>query len=193
MEAFILAGGQSRRFGENKALFKLNGKRVIERIVETARAVCPDVYVVVKDKKAFESLKLPLVEDLYSVQSPIVGIYTALEVSRGGNVLILSADIPLIKRDVLRILMDSYREPVTVFKIGDRVHPLIGIYSKTLKGTLKEYIESGHRSVMGFLERTGFNAIEQEAVMRVDPELDSFLNMNTKEDLKELMEKTGWT
>ncbi len=193
MEAFILAGGQSRRFGENKALFKLGQKRVIDRIIETAKLVCPTVTVVVKSRETFRSLKVPVVEDLYDFQSPVVCIYTALETAVCESVMILSVDIPLIKESVLRLLVKSYREPVTIFRARGKLHPLIGVYSKALNEELREYIESGHRSVMGFLERVDFNVVGEEVVRKVDPELESFLNMNTKDDLREVLERREWT
>ncbi len=193
MEAFILAGGQSRRFGEDKALCKIGKESVLERTVRIVRSVCPDVYLVVKDKSKYSFLDISILEDAVPFQSPIAGIYTALLNLRLEKALIVSVDLPLLKKEVLEILVSSYKEPATVFRIGKKLHPLVGIYSKELLPLLDDYIRRGERSVVGFLKEVSFNVVTEDIVLKVDPRLDSFLNMNTKEDLELVLERKGWT
>ncbi len=189
MECFILAGGQSRRFGEDKLSYSLGGRRVIERVFETALEVFDRVLVITKNPKRLTFLKGPLITDLLPLQAPIVGLYTATVKAKGEIFALLSGDIPLIKREVLQILRDRGEPPVTVFKAGDRVHPLIGVYSKSLRETIKKRIERNDLSMMGVLEEVGYNLLGEDLVRGVDPNLDSFVNLNTKEDLLIISER----
>ena len=188
MECFILAGGQSRRFGSDKLLEPINSKRTIDYVVASAKKVFPKVYVVAKNKRKFGNLGVPIVEDLMHDQTPLVGIYTALELSSGERVAILSGDMPLMKPEVLRLLKERAREPVTVFRIGGKVYPLVGVYSSSLKDELLEFLKEGKRRVMDFLGRVGCSYIEEDEVKGVDPEFSSFVNMNTREDLERVKE-----
>lgn len=190
-ECFILAGGQSRRFGEDKLLFKIGNVRTVERVIRTAREVCPRVRLVAKDRDKFRDLEVEVVEDLLPDQAPIVGIYTALRTSSESVIVVLSGDLPLLKADVLRLLISKYREPVTVVSSGGKLHPLLGLYSRSLLPSLEEYIDEGRRSLVGFLEMAGCSVVDEEELREVDPDLSSLLNMNTKEDLKRVLERMG--
>ncbi|MDQ7081749.1 MAG: hypothetical protein Q9N34_01200 [Aquificota bacterium] len=106
--------------------------------------------------------------------------------------LLLSGDAPLLKPEVLKLLIRNYRSPITLFSIEGKLYPLIAIYSKDLLTEVKEYIDSGGRSMMGFLERVGYRMITEEEVLPLDPQLSSFLNLNTKDDLSRALEMMGW-
>lgn len=191
MECFILAGGQSRRFGEDKLLYRIGSLRTIDYVIRAAKEVCSKVYVVTKEREKFEGVDADVIEDLLPDQSPAVGLYTALEETGMDRAMILSGDLPLIKPEVLRILIREFGEPVTIFSIKGKLHPLIGIYSKGILPMLGEYLKFGGRSVIGFLESVDYHLLTEEDVYKEDPELISFLNMNTKKDLRRVLELIG--
>jgi molybdopterin-guanine dinucleotide biosynthesis protein A len=193
MDCFILAGGQSRRFGEDKILFRIGPKRTVEYVMEVARRVCDRVFLVVKDRSRFGDLGVEVVEDLLPHRTPLAGILTALRVTEGREVLILGGDMPLMREGVLRLLLREYEEPVTVPTAGGRLQPLVGVYSKGLAGIVEDYMRRGGRSVLGFLESISYKTVPEERVKEVDPDLLSFTNLNTKEDLAEVMERLSWT
>ncbi len=189
MECFILAGGQSRRFGEDKLLYKINSVRTIDYVIGVAKEVCSEVYIVTKDKTKFKDTDAQVVVDLLPDQAPVIGIYTALKESQSEKILILSGDTPLIKRGVLDILIEEYQEPITIFSIKGKLHPLIGMYLRAVLPKLEEYLKIGGRSVIGFIDNIKYKAVTEDKLQDVDPELLSFLNMNTKEDLSLILEK----
>ncbi len=191
MECFILAGGQSRRFGEDKLLYRIGDLRTIDYVIKAAKSVCSKVYVVSKDREKFGDVEAQVMEDVLPDQAPIVGLYTALRESSTGRALILSGDVPLIKPEVLKLLAEEYREPATLFSSEGKLHPLIGIYSRSLLPVLEDYLKLGRRSMVGFLESVSYKVIPEEKLRKVDPKLLSLLNMNTKEDLSRLLEIMG--
>ncbi|EDP75181.1 molybdenum cofactor guanylyltransferase MobA [Hydrogenivirga sp. 128-5-R1-1] len=188
MDCFILAGGQSRRFGGDKLLHRLGGKSTIEYVLETAEQVCDRVHLVVKESGKFKHLGVPTIEDALPFQSPAVGVYTALLNSGSGEVLVLAGDMPLLNPQVLRLLMERYAPPVTLFSIRGKLYPLTAVYSRELLGDLKDFLSSGGRSLVGFLKKLPYTTLTETDVTPIDPELKSFLNMNTREDLTNLME-----
>ncbi len=191
MECYILAGGRSRRFGGDKLLYRINSLRTIEYVVRAAQEVCDYVCVVAKGREKFADLGIPVEEDLLPDQAPIVGLYTALKLCQRDRLLILSGDIPLIKPEVLRLLMEEFREPVTVFSTQGKLHPLVGIYSKALYSLVEEFLKLGRRSLIDLLRSLDFKAVGEDRLRQVDPRLESLTNMNTREDLSVILERLG--
>ncbi|MDQ7082134.1 MAG: molybdenum cofactor guanylyltransferase [Aquificota bacterium] len=128
MECFILAGGQSRRFGEDKILFRIGSRRTVEYVIETARKVCDRVALVVKERERFRDIGVEVLEDLLPDRTPLAGILTALKSAEGSRALILGGDMPLIKEEVLRLLMEEFRQPVTLFRTNRKLQTLVGVY-----------------------------------------------------------------
>ncbi len=178
MKCFILAGGKSRRFGEDKLLYEFKGKKVIERVVETAKKVCDEVFIVAKNPKKFEFLDIPVIIDVSPIQASMVGLYTALSYTKE-PALILSGDLPLITPEVLKRLTDEYEEPITLAKTPDKVHTLVGIYSPKVLKTIEEFLKRENYKLYELVNKVGFKAVEFEGKEAV-----SLLNLNTKEDLK---------
>ncbi len=188
MECFILAGGKSRRFGEDKLLYKLNGKRTIEHVIEAVKKVCKEVYIVAKEKEKFKEMDVPVILDEFEEYASLIGIYTALKHAKG-NALIISGDMPLIKPSVLKKLMELHEKEITIFKDKERIYPFPGIYSKSLLNILEERIKRKDFRIMDFILNAPVKFIDTDILE--SHELDSFINMNTKEDLKLVIERSG--
>ncbi|WP_461829847.1 molybdenum cofactor guanylyltransferase MobA [Aquifex sp.] len=180
MKCFILAGGRSRRFGEDKLLYEYKGKRVIERVVQAAKGVCDELFIVAKDPKKFEFLGIPVIVDALPVQASIVGLYTALSYT-DEPALILSGDLPLITPKVLKAIVEAYESPITLAKTKNKVHTLVGVYSPEVLNRLEDFIKKRNYRLYEFVSSVGFKAVE----LGNDDALQ-LLNMNTKEDLKVL-------
>ncbi len=185
MECFVLAGGESRRFGENKLLYRVRGRRVIEIVVEEALKVFDRVVVLTKKPELYSFLGVPVERDVLEMQTPAVGVLTALTLGKGSHVAVLGGDMPLIRADVLEILRSALYELPAVFEVEGRVHTLVGTYPSSCRDELREHIEGGDLSLMGFLKKTGFVPIK----IKDQSGSVAFLNLNTKEELRRVLEQ----
>ncbi|WP_340694616.1 molybdenum cofactor guanylyltransferase MobA [Hydrogenobacter thermophilus] len=193
-ECFILAGGQSRRFGEDKVLFQIKGKRCIEHVLDALAPVCDRLAVVGKDSNKLFSLRdIEFIYDLIPQQGALVGIYTALKNTKTDRALIVSVDMPLIKSSVAKYIIDHFKEPITIYCIRDKIYPLFGVYKNTVYEELESYLRNGKKKVMEFLERVGYHCIREDEILKLDPDLSSFVNMNTKKDLEIILKLMGRT
>ncbi len=184
MECFILAGGKSRRFGEDKLLFEIKGKKVIELVVEALKPVCKRLCLLTKDKEKFSFLSgVEVYKDIIQKQYALAGLYTALHKLKGEKAFIVAGDMPLIKPEVALYLWESSKPPITVYNIKGKVYPLFGVYYRRVLEPLEEYIKSGGERLVDFIKRVGYKEIGEEEIKKLDPELLSFINMNTKEEL----------
>ncbi|MFN3976163.1 MAG: molybdenum cofactor guanylyltransferase MobA [Aquificaceae bacterium] len=192
IECFVLAGGQSRRFGEDKLLYKIGDKRTIEHTTETLKRVCDRVCVVAKDVAKFHFLKgVEFIKDLLERQYAIAGLYTALKSLYGEKALVISGDMPLIKEEVIKHLWINSSPPLTLYKIKGKYYHLFAVYYKELLEPLEDYIEKGGKRLMDFVLNFPFKVLEEEEVWPYDPELISFINMNTKEEARLIIELYG--
>ncbi len=188
MRCYILAGGQSRRFGRDKLLFKLNSKPTISLVVDAVLKAGLQAYILTKDTRKFDFIQeAQVIEDEVGFQSPLAGLYTAMKHCTEDKFLLLAGDMPLVKPEVIKFLLDSYEAPVTVVSIRAKLYPTFGVYSTSLLEKLEEYIEAGNRSMVGFLQRVGYKEVIEPDIATLDRNLESVLNLNTREDLIEIL------
>jgi len=184
IECYILAGGQSRRFGEDKTLFLLKGKPCIQWVVEQAQKVCDRVFIVAKEPQKYSFLKgVELLKDILQEQFALAGLYTALSHTNQDKVVVLSADMPLIKGELISLIWERSEDKITLFKVKGKTFPLFGVYPKEVKSALEEYLKGGGLRVMEFVEKVGYEVVED-----VEPLSYTFINMNTKEDARVILE-----
>ncbi len=194
IECFVLAGGLSRRFGEDKLLYHIGGKRVIEHTLEALKNICGRLCLVVKDEKKFSFLRrVEILKDALEKQFALAGVYTALENLRGEKALIVAGDMPLIKKEVVNLLLEKAKPPITLFNIDGRLYPLFAVYYRHVLPELKLYIESGGERVLDFVKRFPYKEITEREVLEHDPMLFSFLNMNTKVDVGHMVKALGYS
>ncbi|ADC89009.1 Molybdopterin-guanine dinucleotide biosynthesis protein A-like protein [Thermocrinis albus DSM 14484] len=193
-EVFVLAGGQSRRFGSDKTLYPIRGKPAISFLIENILPVCRRVVVVAKDTEKFRFIeKVELVEDLMEEQMVLAGVYTALKEARGKKVVILCADMPLVKPHLLLYLWEmSHDHLVTIFKVGGKLYPFPGVYPVKTLPHVERFIREGDRRLTKLLEQVGYITIPTTHVLSIDPLMQSFFNMNTPSSLHLLEMLLKW-
>lgn len=187
IECFVLVGGESRRFGGDKTLFPIKGKRCVEYIIDALKCVCEELFLVGKDPSKYSSLEVKFVKDAFADQGALIGIYTALRSAKTDRILVISADMPLIKPSVIKYLLDNYREPITIYCVKGKLYPLLGVYARNVLKDLEVYLQTGNKKAVEFIKKVGYHCITEEEVLQFDPELQSFINMNTKEDLQTIL------
>ncbi len=102
----ILAGGKSTRFGEDKALYRYNGKPMVEYAIDVLATICEDILLITnKSDDYFKFAKIKFVHDIYLGCGPLGGIHAGLIESKNEDNLIVSCDMPEINSGLLRNLL----------------------------------------------------------------------------------------
>ncbi len=181
MKCYILAGGRSRRFGRDKLLHEIGGKKVIERVLDTAKVVCDEVFLITKNPSKFRFLDVPIILDAFSIHASMIGLYTALSHAETPS-LILSGDVPLLTPQIIERLIKDYEPPITLARTKEKIHTLVGVYSPDVLEILEEYIKNENYKLYEFVKRVGF-----KTVLFKGKEANHLLNLNTEEDLSRLI------
>ena len=97
---YVLAGGNSRRMGVDKAFLPVSSQSAIERQCLLLQDLCPDgVFIVGRNKELFASYPWVHLEDQDGGQGPLDGIATALKHAQDGIAFILAVDLFMVTKD----------------------------------------------------------------------------------------------
>jgi len=178
----ILCGGKSSRMQSEKGLVLFQGVPFIEHIINAVLPFASHIQLITNTTD-YDYLEYKKIKDIELDKGPIGGIYSALMHSDSEMNLILSCDIPLISTELLLELIDKHKEntPVSVFSDGERIHPLIGVYSKTILPILKDTIVNSNLRMMEMIKNVGAQIIEVGA-----DKSNQFRNINSVAELNEL-------
>ena len=108
LSAVILAGGQSRRMGKDKAWIEFDGQPLIERTLRAVRSSgITQVFISGRAGTDYSVLGCPVLLDQEAGLGPLAGIERALEATRASLMLVLAVDLPRMTAAFLRKLADS--------------------------------------------------------------------------------------
>ncbi len=183
IDVFILAGGQSKRFKEDKTLFFIENKPMIMHVVDKVFESANNLYIVSKDTGKYNFIKsAKTIKDITNYQTPLSGIYTAC-FHTDKPFLIIGADMPFIKKELISYLIKNHKNQATLFKINGFLEPLFGVYEPAIKDKIKINLDKNIFSINALLKELELNIISEEEALRIDKMLLSFCNINTKDDL----------
>ncbi len=190
----ILAGGNSKRFGSEKALAEYRGRPLVTHMVDVARKLSSEIMIVVSDEAQGESLKKVVSDIRIAVDPPgetkcaLTGALTAFEHTTTAYALLLPVDSPLANSDLLRMLIrlgPGHGAVVPSWPSG-YIEPLHSVYlaEHAYFHGLK-VIDEGFHKMSDLLDRLqSVLYVSTETLKQFDSDLGTFTNFNTPKELK---------
>lgn len=198
VSAVILAGGLGIRFGSYKPLFTVLGRTILEHLESRIEGLYGEVVVVagteLQQRQIRERLRQTnVIADQIAGIGPLGGILTGARHTHHEYCQILPVDSPLPVREVLQQLLASVRGfegAVPMWKDG-RLEPLHGVYKvETAAREAERLIREGRRSVISLVRSiSNVRYVDIDELRGLDPDLDTFANLNTREDLEKIVSK----
>lgn len=188
--AFILCGGKSKRFGTDKALVELKGKKIVEIIAGELEKVFNKTILVTPNPEKYAFLNLECINDVFVNCGPLAGIHTALKHSVTEKNFIISCDMPLMKSEVIKYIAEYKSDKnIIIPKAADKNQYLCGVYGNTVlpeaEKLLEETIDMEKcASPYDLINITGYELIDFDTLGLFDTKC--FFNLNTKEELDSL-------
>ncbi len=145
----VLAGGESRRMGQDKALLRRDGKSQLQHVVELLESVSERVFVSARREQQgdAERSRFDRIVDRYNGIGPVAGILTALEEYPEVDWLVVACDLPNIDAGTLQYLLDhcSATQPFTAFRSSydELPEPLCALYRSGSDAILRRFIDDG--------------------------------------------------
>lgn len=180
LTGIVLAGGRSRRYGKNKALEKLDGIPLIERVCRVLMEVADHVIISTNTPEAFDYLGLPMFPDEFPGFGPLGGIHSGLRSMDGRAGFIVACDMPFLKLDLMRhmAMLCCVDTDAVVPRIGRMIEPLHAIYTKECIPSIVRAIKMGEKQIFSFFPDVRVRYVEEPEIRRFDPNLDAFININ---------------
>jgi molybdenum cofactor guanylyltransferase len=185
----ILAGGKNLRMGQNKAFLEVQGERIIDRIKRIFVEIFEEVLLVTNSPADYLNLNLRTVTDLYRGKGSLGGIFTGLFHASFSHAFVVACDMPFIKPALISHLAGlSQGYDIVIPRTDDGLQPLHAVYSRKCLPFMEDLLRSGNLKILDFFPRVKKREVLTEEIIPFDPQLVSFLNLNTPEDLSRIQE-----
>lgn len=181
--AIILAGGDSRRMGSDKAGLKLGEQTLLQRVTATMRQVFPSVILSVRQPRP--GIDLPQVCDEPGVGGPLAGVLAALAAARTPWIFVVACDMPFVTPALVELL-GRYRAGYQAVVPVVQGHPqtLAAYYANSCLDAMRAPPAGGaKRSLRAALGSLQVRQVGEAELLQVDPGLRSFFDLDTPDDV----------
>lgn len=179
----ILAGGQSRRMGQEKAGLVIAGQSLFSRAHQALAQLCDRIQIA-GDRPDLADDELPAFADRHPGSS-LGGLHNALINTDRGWVLVLPCDLPFPSPQLLRSLLDNRSGHQAVIPRSQRgAEPLIACYHRSALSLIEEQLENDNLRLTGLLERLKVRYLDEEELPAGWRR--ALTNLNRPQDLERL-------
>jgi len=176
--------------GRSKAGLELGGKSLINHVLEKAAGICREIILVTAHITEYLDFHHKIVRDLLPGQGPLGGLATGLFYARYPLALTLACDLPFLQTPLLaRLVQEASQAPPGPLAVVPRtrfgLEPLVAVYSKDCLPIIQKVLAGGRHKFEDLKSpAVHWREIPEEDLRAVDPELSSFVNVNTPGDLE---------
>ena len=189
--AVVLAGGQSKRFGEDKNQAKLGNLTLLEHVLAKVTKKFEKILIISNQNLNLKTLNsITIIPDCIQVNlGPLVGVLTAMKWIKKNNkqyqwIATFPSDTPFFDTSII----EKYKSRINLnesllyfIRSNQKRHNIFGLWSVKLMDTLEnDLINNNFRKVEEWADKIGVKTIN----VKID-KFDPFFNINTKTDLKE--------
>lgn len=163
--------------GTNKSLLSLNGKPMIQWVLESLSSVFEKVVIASDHEADYRFLRLTIIPDLVKNSGPLGGIHAALVHSAPNPIFVLPCDMPYVPPDAIQsILAHQSRAPARVVTGEGRIFPLCGVYDQRALKFITTALRAGNLRMTDLIRSMNADLIQLPGDPRV------VLNVNTPAD-----------
>ena len=182
--AIILAGGNSRRMGQNKALIKIDGRPLVEIMAERASPLADKVFISANSPDLFSFLPFPVVPDLRPSQGPLSGLQAIMRGHIYTLYITLACDLPRLPASLISRMLDISEgfDAVIPRTTDGMAHPLAAVYRRTCLSAIEDALRKKANKVIDAFPGGSLR------IRWMDSSMGEFMdgdlaNINTPEDL----------
>jgi molybdopterin-guanine dinucleotide biosynthesis protein A len=186
----ILAGGNSDRMKEDKALKTFQGKPLITHILDRLRNFAEDIFICTNKPEAYGFLGLALHRDHRPGFGPLGGIHTSLLNAKNSLVAVVGCDMPfasIVLFGYERQLMIADPEMDAVIPSAPKgLEPLHATYRReACLPAIEKAMDAGEHRTSSWLSQARVRILTLEETAHYSADFLAFLNLNTPEDFQQ--------
>jgi molybdopterin-guanine dinucleotide biosynthesis protein A len=192
--AVLLAGGKSRRMGTDKALLRVDGRPLIERLISECRRLTDEIRISAAAAGDYASVGVPVIPDIHAEHGPLAGLHAGLLATARSFVLLLACDLPGARAEWLRRMLafTSQYDAVIPRTADGQVHPLCAVYSRSCLPEVEHNLASGKNKMTALFDGGRLRVLWLDGASGGFSDGD-LRNINTPEDLVNYLGETPRT
>jgi molybdopterin-guanine dinucleotide biosynthesis protein A len=171
--------------GHQKLFLEAGGIPLFERVYRVLNQVFTDIIVVANKPEWFHSYPIRVVTDIFPDGGALGGLYTGLKYAPSDAGFCFAADMPFLNAQLIRFMIQKWdKGDVIIPRTSHGLQPLHAIYSRKCLDPIKKLLLRGRLRIIDFFTEVTVMYVPERDILKYDPMLLSFLNINTKEDLR---------
>ena len=177
--AVILAGGKSERMGEDKGLMLIDGKPMVQHLINLFDEL--EMHsIIIANNDQYNQFGKAVFRDIRQDKGPLGGLHSAFMNSNSRSLFVASCDTPFITTELVNVLIKNYEDKVSIPKYNGKTHPLIGIYPRSIFETIESQLNHGNYKIMDLINSLEITPID----VTENFDANIFRNLNTKNDIQ---------
>ncbi len=183
----ILAGGRNSRLpGEKKALRKIGGKMIMDRIHQELGSVVDEIIIVTNEPEEFSQWDALIVSDIYPSRCALAGVHAGIYYATYDKIFITACDTPFIKSDIVEYILSfaDHQHDVIIPEGEGGLEALLAVYSKACLPLIEKNLNANIFMIKKFYAKNKVKAVPLENLKKIDPLMESFFNINTPADIE---------
>jgi len=183
----ILSGGLSSRYdGTEKALLQVGGIRILDHIYDIYNQLFEEIILVTNSPQKFLEWDLLIVSDIFPIRSSLTGIHAGLFYMTNPFAFISACDTPFLKKKMVETVIGKIEPQIDIVmpETSAGFEPLCAAYSKRCLDSAQYHLEQKKLKIIKTFRKSRIKTISEKVLCEIDPDLRSFFNINTPEDLK---------
>jgi molybdopterin-guanine dinucleotide biosynthesis protein A len=184
----LLAGGKSRRMGEDKRNLVIGEQTLLERGLAVLRSIFHEVLVVIAQDSPPLDINARVVRDLVSDCGSLGGVYTGLKQAATPHIFVVACDMPFLDRTVItQFTSRRATADIVMARLAARLHPMHALYGKGCLTVMSQMILVRQLKIQELVADRSLQVqyITETDLLTIDPSWRSFHNVNTPADLLE--------
>ena len=189
----VLAGGKSKRFGEDKNHIKLGDKTLLEHVLSKIINKFEEILIVSSHNQEIKKLEnVSIISDCFDDYGPLAGVLSSMKWIKENQkkykwVATFPSDTPFFETSII----EEYKKRINTqdsslyfIKSNNKRHNIFGLWSINLLEVLEDDLTNNNfRKVEDWADKIGVKTIDIEV-----NDFDPFFNINTKEDFEKAKE-----
>lgn len=182
----LLAGGKSRRMGEDKRNLVVGEQTLLERGLGVLRSIFHEVLVVIAQDSPPLDINARVLRDLVSDCGSLGGVYTGLKQATTPHIFVVACDMPFLDQTVItQFTSRRATADIVMARLAARLHPMHALYGKGCLTVMGQMILARQLKIQELVAHRSLRVeyITEADLLTIDPSWRSFHNVNTPADL----------
>lgn len=182
--AAVLAGGESRRFGQDKGLAVFRGKALVEHVIFVLRKLANDVFII-SNNSVYQDFGTPVFNDNFNTAGPLGGLEAALANATHSHCFCVACDMPFLTPALFHAMQQHANHEAVVPVFRGMAEPLAALYQKSALATVHKQLELQQFKMTDTIMQLNHHWLEvDENCEFYHPHM--FANINTREEWERL-------